>query len=93
MVLLLILMLHGGLGLLLGAPLPRMVTTVDLQQPLATSVMESTRLLVSTDSAGVENGDLFDDKSIVPNVNTSVITKIFLGHTNFLHSIRVKQLL
>lgn len=53
--------------------------------------MGPTRLLTSTEFAGVQNGDLFDDKAIVPNVNTSVITKIFFGHTNFLHSIRVQQ--
>lgn len=53
--------------------------------------MESTRNLTSSEAAGSESGTVFDDKSIVPDIGTAAITKIVLGHADYVRSITVDQ--
>lgn len=51
--------------------------------------MESTRNLTSSESTGSESGTVFDNKSIVPDIGRAAITKIVLGHSDYVRSITV----
>lgn len=51
--------------------------------------MASTRNIISTESAGAQEGQDFNDKSIVPKIHKAVIKRILLGHDHIIRSIMV----